>query len=126
MERVSFLVPAGRFSEIVADAIDELPPELARQVENVAVDVFDWPSEDEQRGRGGLLLGLYRGVALTRRSPTNYNGALPDRITIFRMPHCYLSRDEADLARRVRKTVLHEFGHYFGFSEHRLHELGWG
>jgi predicted Zn-dependent protease with MMP-like domain len=123
---MAFHVREARFRELVADAIDELPANLAREVANLAVDVHDWPSEEEQRHHRGLLLGLYRGVALTKRTPGSYNGASPDRITIFRMPHCYLARDETDLARRVRRTVLHEFGHYFGFSEAQLHELGWG
>jgi predicted Zn-dependent protease with MMP-like domain len=50
---------------------------------------------------------------------------MPDRITIFRGPLCAIARDEEDLARQVRVTVLHEVGHYFGMSEARLHELGW-
>jgi predicted Zn-dependent protease with MMP-like domain len=50
---------------------------------------------------------------------------MPDRITIFRGPLCARARDEEDLERQVRVTVLHEVGHYFGLSDDRLHELGW-
>jgi predicted Zn-dependent protease with MMP-like domain len=114
-----------RFEAMVADALDSIPEELASQLENVAVMVEDWPSPAQLDGRSGTLLGLYQGVDLPRRSPLGYNGAMPDRITIFRGPLCNISADEEDLRRQVRVTVLHEVGHYFGMSERRLHELGW-
>jgi predicted Zn-dependent protease with MMP-like domain len=118
-------VSEERFEAMVADALDEIPEALAVQFENVAVMVQDWPSAAQLAGRSGTLLGLYEGIDLPRRSPLGYNGVMPDRITIFRGPLCSLSRDEDDLARQVRVTVLHEVGHYFGLSERRLHELGW-
>ena len=79
----------------------------------------------EDRGGGGVLLGRYEGVPLTRRDPTGYAGVAPDRITIFQGPLCARATDEADLAAQVRTTVLHEIGHYFGLSDARLRELGW-
>jgi predicted Zn-dependent protease with MMP-like domain len=114
-----------RFEDMVADALESIPAELGEQLENIAVIVQDWPTEQQLNGRRGTLLGLYEGIDLTRRSPLGYAGVMPDRITIFRGPLCSLARDEDDLALRVRVTVLHEVGHYFGMSEARLHELGW-
>lgn len=114
-----------QFEDLVADALESIPPELAEQLENIAVIVQDWPTEEQLRGRRGTLLGLYEGIDLTRRSPLGYAGVMPDRITIFRGPLCSMARDEDDLARQVRVTVLHEVGHYFGMSDARLHELGW-
>ncbi len=114
-----------QFEDLVADALESIPEELAEQLENIAVIVQDWPTEQQLEGRRGTLLGLYEGIDLTRRSPLGYAGVMPDRITIFRGPLCSLARDEADLASRVRVTVLHEVGHYFGLSDARLHELGW-
>jgi predicted Zn-dependent protease with MMP-like domain len=118
-------VSEERFESMVADVLDSIPEELAAQLENVAVMVQDWPSSVQLNGRRGTLLGLYEGIDLTRRSPIGYTGVMPDRITIFRGPLCAISRDEEDLARQVRVTVLHEVGHYFGMSDARLHELGW-
>lgn len=110
---------------MVADALDEIPPELASEMENVAVVVEDWPSPDQQAARGGVLLGLYEGIPLTGRSPIGYAGVLPDRITIFRGPLSERADDEDDLAGHVRVTVLHEVGHHFGMTDARLRELGW-
>lgn len=118
-------VSEERFEAMVADALDSIPEELAEQLENVAVIVADWPTAAQLDGRSGTLLGLYEGIDLPRRSPMGYTGVMPDTITIFRGPLTARARNEEDLARQVRVTVLHEVGHYFGLSEDRLHELGW-
>ena len=115
------------FERLVADALDEIPPELGREMDNVAVVVEEWPTPRQLAsvGAGGTLLGLYEGIPITKRGPMSYAGVSPDRITIFRGPLTRLARDDADLARRVRVTVLHEVGHYFGMSDDRLREMGW-
>jgi predicted Zn-dependent protease with MMP-like domain len=118
-------VSLERFEELVADALDSIPPELADALENVAIVVEEWPTPEQLDGRSGTLLGLYEGVPLTERGPLSYAGVIPDHITVFRGPLCELARDEADLAEQVRVTVLHEIGHYFGMDDDHLHELGW-
>jgi predicted Zn-dependent protease with MMP-like domain len=115
---VAYEVTPDVFDELVADALDAIPPELAAAMENVAVVVEDWPTD-------ARLLGLYRGVPLTARGPIGYAGAMPDLITIYRGPLCARARDAHDLARQVRVTVLHEVGHHFGIDDDRLRELGW-
>lgn len=110
-------VEPERFEQLVAEALDGIPPELGDLMDNVAVFVRDL-------GASPNLLGLYEGIPLTRREA--YGGmALPDRITIYRLPICRICRDEADVVRQVRVTVVHEVGHHFGISDARLHELGW-
>jgi predicted Zn-dependent protease with MMP-like domain len=119
-------VSPDEFDRLVAEALDSIPAELGTQMENVAVVVEEWPRPDQAPGGRGTLLGLYEGVPLTARGPMSYAGAVPDRITIFRGPLCARAADADALARDVRVTVLHEVGHYFGISDARLHELGWG
>jgi len=123
---VSYDVGPERFDELVSEAIDLVPDELVEHMENVAILTADEPSPDQAQRlrRGRLLLGLYEGVNLTHRSPTSYGAVMPDRITIFRLAHCRLARDEADLRRRVAHTVAHEIAHHFGISDDRLRELG--
>jgi predicted Zn-dependent protease with MMP-like domain len=110
-------VSAQRFEEMVERALDGLPPELGRFMRNVAVTV-------EPDGGPLGLLGLYEGVPLTERT-TQYSGALPDRITIFRPAICAICATEAEVVTEVRRTVIHEVGHHFGIDDNRLHELGW-
>lgn len=103
-----------------------MPPELAERLENVDIIVRTGPSAAQltagRVGTGHMLLGLYVGTDLTRRGGY-YNFALPDRIYIFQQPLEAVSRDEDDLVRRVRHTVLHEVAHHFGISDDRLREL---
>ncbi len=108
----------------MADALDAIPDELFALMDNVAVLVEDWPS-DEQRGHHESLFGLYEGTDLTERSLLNYSGVMPDRITIFRLPLCQACDTEEDLYEEILVTVIHEVAHHFGISDERLEELGW-
>ena len=119
-------VTRERFEELVAEALDSVPDELAEYMENVAVVVQDWPTAAQQAPHTGMLLGLYEGVALTRRGPMSYSAVMPDRITIFQGPHCRITHSEDGLRHRIATTVIHEIGHHFGISDDRLRELGWG
>jgi predicted Zn-dependent protease with MMP-like domain len=55
----------------------------------------------------------------------SYSGVMPDRITIFRVPHLRITNTQEELRRRIAVTVVHEIGHHFGISDDRLRELGW-
>jgi predicted Zn-dependent protease with MMP-like domain len=111
---------------LVADALDSLPEDLGKTMDNVAVVVEDWPTAEQLGGRSGTLLGLYEGIALPNRSPLSYAWAMPDRITIFQQPIARLAQSEEQLINLVRTTVIHEVAHHFGISDERLHQLGWG
>jgi predicted Zn-dependent protease with MMP-like domain len=105
------------FEESIDDALDSLPAELRAAISNVEIVV-----EDEPPG-GQPLLGLYRGVPLSRRTST-YSGMLPDKISIFSGPLTRLAAgDVVRLRREVRHVVLHEIAHHFGISDERLIEL---
>lgn len=120
-------VDRQRFEELVADALDSIPEELGRVMENVAVFVEDWPTAAQLGGRRNVtLLGLYEGIDLTRRSPLSYGAVMPDRITIFRGPISAIAHSEEQLVHMVTETVIHEVAHHFGISDSRLEELGWG
>ena len=110
-------VSADRFEELVSAALDSLPPEFASRIENVAVMVEDGTPSSS-------LLGLYEGIPLTKRT-FGHSGVGPDRITIFRLPILARANSEAEVQEQVRRTVLHEVGHYFGIGDRRLRELGW-
>jgi predicted Zn-dependent protease with MMP-like domain len=107
-----------RFDELVSDALDEIPPALAKAIDNVVVLVeARHPDEPD-------LLGLYEGIALTERDST-YFGSLPDTITIYRDALLDICDSEAQVVDEVTVTVIHEVAHHFGIDDDRLHELGW-
>ncbi len=109
---------SDRFEELVGDALDLIPPELARAIDNVVILVEDRHPDDPD------LLGLYEGIALTERD-SFYAGALPDTITIYRDSLLEMCDTEADVVEEVAITVIHEIAHHFGIDDDRLHELGW-
>lgn len=107
-----------RFEDLVSEALDLIPPDLAAAVDNVVVLVADRHPDDPD------LLGLYEGIALTERDST-YAGALPDTVTIFRESLLEICETEAEVVEEVAITVIHELAHHFGIDDRRLHELGW-
>jgi predicted Zn-dependent protease with MMP-like domain len=97
------------FEEHVRRALDELPPDLARGLENVAVVIEDEHPDDPD------LLGLFEQEEW-----------LPAKITIYRLPLEESFPEPDELEHEIRVTVLHELAHYFGIDEGRLDELGYG
>lgn len=98
------------FEKIVQKTLKELPEEFKRELDNVDILVEIWPKQ------GDSLFGLYRGIPKTKRG-SNYSGVLPDKIVIFAGPILSLSRSKEEARKQIKKTVLHELGHYFGMSE---------
>lgn len=119
----------ARFRRLVREAVATLPQELLVRVQNVDIVVERRPSAADRRlagiSRGETLLGLYHGVPLTGRGEY-YNLVLPDRISIYQEPIEDMCADDDEIREQVRRTVLHELGHYFGIDDDRLEELGMG
>jgi predicted Zn-dependent protease with MMP-like domain len=113
------------FEQLVSEALDSLPEEFAQQMSNVEIVVEDEPPAEYLRGlpRGHTLLGHYHGIPLTSRG--RYDGALPDKISIYRGPITRLFRNPEAIREQVRRTVIHEIAHHFGIDDDRLDELGW-
>lgn len=111
-------VSPERFEELVAEALDSIPPELGRLMDNVAVFV-------KEGSTSSGLLGRYDGIPLTQRDRGYEGMVMPDRISIFRRPILAMCRTEEEVVEQVRITVIHEVGHHFGIDDDRLHELGW-
>lgn len=116
---------AQTFEALVLEALDTLPIEFARYLENVEIQIEQRPSREHRHSvrlaPGHTLYGLYQGVPLTER--VGGGPMLPDLITIFQEP---LERDfpQPDrLREQVRRTILHEIAHFFGISDQRLREL---
>ena len=114
------MMSSSDFEDAVRDALDEIPAELAAQMDNVVVLVEDDPPAGDPD-----LLGLYEGVPLTERDDFWAAGALPDRITIFRNPTLAMCDTREEVVEEVLVTVVHEIAHHFGIDDARLHELGW-
>lgn len=105
------------FEEAIDDALSSLPADLRAAMSNVEIVVEDEPPH------GQRLLGLYRGIPLTRRN-SGYAGVLPDKISIYRGPIERLyGGDPVRLRDEIHRVVLHEIAHHFGISDERLIEI---
>ncbi len=114
------------FSNLIGQALDELPEKYVSRLNNVLITYEDEPSllqrEKLKLRCNQTLFGLYEGIPLTQRG-NNYNLVLPDKITLFKLPLFYGSKDEAGFKKQIKHTLWHEIAHYFGLNHDRIHEL---
>jgi predicted Zn-dependent protease with MMP-like domain len=106
---------------VLRDAIAQLPPDVARAVEDTVVEVRErplpYPDVDP------LTLGLYIGTDRLQRGFED-SGRLPARIEIYRGNIARIARDRDDAVEELRITLLHEIGHHLGYDEAGLDSLG--
>jgi predicted Zn-dependent protease with MMP-like domain len=99
------------FEQLVADAIDRMPPEFAEVIDHVPVVVSD-------RGAEIHAYGEYYGATIARDRAAH-------RIVIFQDT---LERDFGSdpdlLARQVERTLRHEVAHHLGSREPGVAALG--
>jgi predicted Zn-dependent protease with MMP-like domain len=113
------------FEKLVQNSLRRLPRRFKQKLENISIEIEDRPSPDLLKDMGiesGTLFGLYQGVPLTERG-WNYGNVLPDRIVIYQQPIEAAASSSEEIEEIVRDTVMHEIGHYFGFSDYELDEM---
>jgi predicted Zn-dependent protease with MMP-like domain len=126
---MAYHVSKSEFAVLVEQALETVPEPFAQHLEEIAVEIVDRPTSRQLKKlgtrRGDLLLGLYTGRPLTRRSVED-SAYMPDSILIFQHNIELVCSSEQELIEHVRKTVLHEIGHHFGMDEEDLDALGYG
>ena len=114
------------FDQLISKAMDELPQEYIKGLDNVAIVYADDPDKYQAQKaglrEGNLLLGLYEGIPLTARG-AGYTFVLPDKITLFKFPITAVSHSPEALYEQIKRTLWHEIAHYYGLDHHRIHEL---
>lgn len=128
MTRSPLLPPSLAELEALAQAsLTAIPAELRQQVRDVVIRVEEFPDEETEQEMELEtpfdLLGLYRGVDMTRKSvmdaPTG-----PDMIFLYRRPLLdYWCDTGENLGDIVRHVLIHEIGHHFGFSDDDMEEI---
>ena len=114
-----------QFAKIVEEVLDSLPREFRERIRNVAVLVEDLPrdqlSHQSERPRQ-LLLGLFHGVPMTKKSVFDLLPG-PDYVVLYQRNIEAVCSNEAEVREQIRRTVIHEFGHYFGMDETQLKDV---
>ena len=117
------------FDRIVKRAIRRISPEIRQHLKNVVISVRERPTRKMLREMGlqsdELLLGVYRGISLIKRSVTS-PPLFPDTIILFQEPLEETCETKEKLEKQIEITVVHEVAHFVGISEERLEELGYG
>jgi len=117
------------FTNLVLEEVDALPEQFLQRLENVEIVIEDEPEPHLLRSLGldsrrETLFGLYQGIPLHLRG-SSYNGALPDKISIYYGPLVRACRSSEQIRVQVRQTVIHEIGHFFGLDDNTIRELGY-
>ena len=122
----------AEFREIVHRTMKTLPPEFQPYLDNVVVEVADEPDEDllrraglseEEIEDGETLLGLFDPMDIPRWDMFEDHLSTPHRLWIFRYPHIDEFPDPKQLRTEVRKTVIHELAHHFGWTDRDLEKF---
>jgi predicted Zn-dependent protease with MMP-like domain len=120
-----FTVSDEEFQQLINQALEELPGEHVKNIKNVAI-LYEAEPAPEQRQKLALrhdqtLLGLYEGLPLSQRQ--GQARLLPDKITLFKRPLEWQSKDAQSLKEQIKHTLWHEIAHYYGLDHKRIHEL---
>lgn len=114
------------FDALITKAMNELPQEYIKGLDNVAIlyadDPDDYQKEQSHLHEHSILLGLYEGIPLTKRG-TNYTFVLPDKITLFKNPILSVVNDEAELFEQIKRTLWHEIAHFYGLDHGHIDAL---
>lgn len=117
------------FQQVVADALEELPPVFQEAIHNLDIQVRWAPTPIERRRArlraGHELFGVFMGIPLTVPG-RGHAMAVPNVIIIYQRAHERVYRTREDMVKQARQTLLHEIGHYMGIDEDRLRQLGVG
>lgn len=115
-----------QFDTLITRAMDELPQEYIKGLDNVAIVQADEPTEEQaikmKLDHNHLLLGLYEGIPLTQRG-SGYTFVLPDKITLFKHALMRISNSEGDFFEHIKRTLWHEIAHFYGLDHKRIDEI---
>jgi predicted Zn-dependent protease with MMP-like domain len=124
----------AKFGRLVSTVMGTLPEPFRPFLENLVVDVEDEPGErllleqgftGEEIAEGDTLYGLF--VPFPLQLSLDDGGAIDDahehplhRLIIFKNPLEDDFPEPRELRKEIRRTVIHELAHHFGYSERDL------
>jgi predicted Zn-dependent protease with MMP-like domain len=119
-----------KFEQIVERAFERLPQNFREAVENVGIQVEDFPSDEiisrMRLGSRRMLLGLYQGVPLNRRgSWYGMTGVMPDKISLYQKNIEAICATDEQIEAKIVEVLIHELGHYFGMDDNEIRNAGY-
>jgi predicted Zn-dependent protease with MMP-like domain len=107
----------GKFKKLIVEALESLPPQFKEKLENVDIVLEEDMPRDFRKG--SMLLGLYSGIPLKKRSVW-HSGNFPDKITLYKSNIERECRNEDEVRQKIKDVLYHEIGHHFGLNEEQL------
>jgi predicted Zn-dependent protease with MMP-like domain len=112
----------SEFEEAIEKALNKVPKKFREILKREDIQVLareEVPDVLQHRYKGRLLFGIFTGVPYNRRSMFNIQME-PTRIELYKSSFEIAFSNLGDMEEQIVKTVIHEIGHYFGFSEKEL------
>jgi predicted Zn-dependent protease with MMP-like domain len=116
------------FKQLVREVMENLPDEIRQFTDNVVVEVAEWPDDDlllsagiteEEIDEGDSLFGLFEPFEMPHDGVDFMDH--PHKLWIFKGPHEEeFGDDPKRLRTEIRKTVVHELAHHFGWTDRDL------
>ena len=123
-------VSRDRFEELAEQALAELPELLRSHLENVPVIAADYPAVELcAEGSDPRMMGFFSGVPYPEKaSMEEITNRLPhlDCVFLYQRNIERACRSTIEVEEEIRKTLIHETGHFFGLSEEELEDMGLG
>jgi predicted Zn-dependent protease with MMP-like domain len=108
---------------LVETALMALPEPFKGSLGNLAVLVDDYPDDETRQRFKGNILGLYRGVPISKRS-VGQTGVPPSIVYLYAQPIIdYCARSGEDIKKVINSVLIHEIGHHFGFNDEEIYRI---
>ena len=117
---------SAELERIVDEVVASLPPACQPWLENLVIDIEPYPSREIQdkmklASRRDTLMGLFIGAPITEQGYGEH--FLPNRVILFQRAIESACRSLAEVRYELRKTLIHELAHHFGYSESDLEDF---
>jgi predicted Zn-dependent protease with MMP-like domain len=127
---IGMTMELSEFEESIEKALNKVPKQFREILEREDIQVLareNVPQTLQERCQGGLLFGIFTGIPFNKRSVFNIQME-PTRIELYKSSFemAFRHRGKQEMEEQIVKTVIHEIGHYFGFSEEELRQRNLG
>ncbi len=120
-------VSRERFEQIAEEALAELPEKIRGLLANVPILVADYPSvELIAEGSDPRMMGFFSGVPYPEKGTLDGSPPSLDTVFLYQRNIERYARTVEEVEEEIRKTLLHETGHFFGLTEEELEAMGLG
>jgi predicted Zn-dependent protease with MMP-like domain len=112
----------SEFEDVIEKALNKIPGKFREILKREDIQVLareKVPAVLQERFRSGLLFGIFTGIPYNKRSMFNIQME-PTRIELYKDSFEKAFINQNAMEKQIIKTVIHEIGHYFGFSEKEL------